>query len=171
MHIIKLLACVAFGITTVRGDGAAITNAISSIQNATIDLADTVDKWPGDLLGSLPISGKSISLLVTINKATVVAHQSANLSDIEAFTVGLATITLASKVNTTLNTIIAAKPKFDRLLILDPITLFSLWAEKVASADFSNAVIEKLPDNLKTLGGQLASQIDASFTQAIDVYK
>lgn len=150
-------------------DGAAIASAISAIQNATIALNDTVAAWEGGILGALPIIAESTSLLSTINKGAATAKQSANLSDIEAFTVGVDTITLVNDVNSSLTTIIAAKPRFDRTL-LSGIVLLNLEQEKSASADFSNAIVSKLPVTFVSTGEILAGQIAAAFAEAIDVY-
>lgn len=169
MLIINSFIALLVGVSTVLADGAAIEGAISAIQNATSALSDTVGSWDGGLLGSLPIIVDSTSLLNTINKGTATAKQSANLSDVEGFTVGVDTIQLVTDVNSSLTTIIAAKSKFDKIL-LTPVVLLNLELEKSASADFSDAVISKLPATLVSAGETLSEEIAASFDQAIGVY-
>lgn len=155
--------------STVHADGAAIATAISAIQNATLDLGSTVASWNGNLLGAIPIVADSTALLGTIYKGTKTAQASANLTDLEAITVGLAVIQLVTDVNTTLTTLIAAKPSFDRNL-LSAVVLLNLEQEKSASEGFSDALLEKLPSTFTSTGETLADEISASFDEAIDVF-
>lgn len=164
-----ILAALAGGVGTVLADGAAIVDAISAIQNATLDLSSTVGSWDGGILGALPIIGDSTSLLATIKQGAATAEQSANLTDLEGISVGLGTIALVTDVNTTLTTLLAAKPKFDKAL-LSPVVLLNLELEKSASADFSDAVLSKLPASLVSTGQTLADEITASFDEAISVF-
>ncbi|KAF3769722.1 hypothetical protein M406DRAFT_19871, partial [Cryphonectria parasitica EP155] len=150
-------------------DGAAIVDAISAIQNATLALASTVGDWDGNILSSIPIVLDSTTLLNTINQGTATAQASANLTDLEAFTVGVDTLDLVTDVNTTLTTLIAAKPDFDRDL-LTAVVLLNLEQEKSASASFSDAIISKLPSTIVSTGQTLAAEITASFDQAIDIF-
>lgn len=165
----KILPSLLFGATTVLADGQAIVNAIAAVSNATLSLQSTVGNWNGDLLGAIPIIAKSTSLLTAIKQGTSTAEDSAALSDLEAISVGVSTLNLVTTVNSTLDTIVGAKPQFDRLL-LSPVTLLNLELEKSASADFSGAIVGKLPATFTTTGQQLAAQIDAAFEEAIDVY-
>ncbi|KAJ4423914.1 hypothetical protein N0V82_001342 [Gnomoniopsis sp. IMI 355080] len=167
--MIKILLASFLGVSNVLADGAAIVDAISGIQNATAELSATVASWNGGILGALPIVSESTSLLTAINDATDTAKQSANLSDIEAVTVGLTILSLVTDVNTSLTTIIDAKPKFDQVL-LSGVVLLNLELEKGASTQFSDAVIEKLPATFVSTGETLSGEITDSFDQAIDVY-
>ena len=169
MHAIRLLPAFLFGVDSVLADGTTITNAITAIQNATNELATTVGNWDGDILGSLPIIAQSTSLLATINQGTETAKQSATLSDIEALTVGLATITLVDDVQTSLDVIVDAKSKFDSDL-LTAVVLLNLEEEKSASLAFSNAVVNTLPESFVETGEQLAEEISTAFDDAISVY-
>lgn len=166
----KLLFASFLGASSVLADGAAIVAAITAIQNSTLDLDTAVAEWDGGILGALPIVADSAALLSTINDATDTAKDSAVLSDLEAISVGLEIISLVTDVNTTLTTIIAAKPKFDGAL-LSGVVLLNLGLEKSASSDFSDAVIDKLPATFVSTGQTLSSEILASFDQAIDVYE
>lgn len=165
----RFLPALILGAGCVLADGTAITNAITAIQNATNELSITVGNWDGDILGSLPIITQSTSLLVTINKGTKTAKESDTLSDIEALTVGLATITLVDDVQASLNAIVDAKPKFDNDL-LTAVVLLNLEEEKSASSEFSSAVVSTLPDTFVETGEQLADQIAAAFDDAISTY-
>jgi hypothetical protein len=169
MLISRAVPALVFCVGSVLADGAAIANAISAIQNATNELTTTVSNYNGNLLGSLPIIIQSTSLLKTIKKGTETAEESAPLADLEALTVGLATITLVGNVNASLDAIVAAKPKFDRNL-LTPVVLLNLEQQRSASSDFSDAVVGKLPENFVSTGQQLAAQISEAFSEAISVY-
>lgn len=169
MLTIKSLFALLAGVSFVLADEASIAAAISAIQNATLELSNTVGSWDGGLLSSIPIIVESTSLLTIINEGTATAKQSANLTELEGFTIGLDTIQLVDDVNSTLTTIIAAKPKFADIL-LAPVVLLNLELEKSASADFSDAVISKLPAVLAPVGEELSDEIAASFDLAISAY-
>ncbi len=79
------------------------------------------------------------------------------------------TITLASSVNSTITAIVAAKSKFDKLL-LSPVILLNLELEKSATDDLSAAIIEKVPTELQAIAQTLVDGIDASFDQSIAAY-
>ncbi|KAI7780498.1 hypothetical protein LA080_016012 [Diaporthe eres] len=169
MLIARVLPTLVLGVGSVLADGTSIVNAIAAIQNATNELTTTVSNWNGNILGALPIIVQSTELLNTIKKGTQTAEESAALADLEAVTVGLATITLVGNVNASLDTIVDAKPKFDRDL-LTPVVLLNLEQERSASADFSDAVVSKLPATFASTGQQLAAQISEAFSEAISVY-
>lgn len=169
MTIMKFLLASFLGVSSVVADGAAIVDAITGIQNATAELTSTVASWDGGILGAIPIVTESTSLLTAINDATDTAKASANLTDLEAVSVGLQILTLVTNVNTSLTTIIDAKPKFDKDL-LSGVVLLNLELEKSASGDFSDAVIEKLPEAFVSTGETLSAEITASFDVAIDAY-
>lgn len=155
--------------SSVLADGAAIAAAITTIQDATVQLGTTVATWDGGILSAIPITVDSATLLEDINTATRTARASAALSDVEAVTVGLGIISLVTNVNSTLTTLIAAKPKFDQTL-LTGVVLLNLELEKAASGRFSDAVIAKLPATFVSTGQTLAAEITASFNVAIDAY-
>ncbi|KAK3935575.1 hydrophobic surface binding protein A-domain-containing protein [Diplogelasinospora grovesii] len=167
--ILPLLLATA--VTTVLADGASIFNALQTIQNATLKLQSSVGSWDGGLLGTLPIVAESAQLLADIKKGQKVAEQSAPLSVLEAITVAQETMALATGVNQTLTTIISAKPKFDRLLLVSPVILLNLEMEKSATDDMSAAIIDKVPADLQVTAKQLVAPIDDSFNEAIAVYQ
>ncbi|KAI9158079.1 Cell wall mannoprotein 1 [Paramyrothecium foliicola] len=153
----------------VISDGASIIASIDTISTDTLALNETVSSWNGGLLGTLPIIIKSTSLLENIKKGTEVASASANLTLIEAIQVAQATRALAADVNSTLETIIAAEGKFDRLL-LGPVILLNLKLEKDATEDFSGAVTQKVPESLRGVAELVVRGILQGFDKAIDVY-
>ncbi|KYG47167.1 hypothetical protein M433DRAFT_63717 [Acidomyces richmondensis BFW] len=166
ISVLVAIGCLA---SNVIADGASIVAALDKISDATAQLNNSVISWDGSLLGTLPIIADSTALLADINSATKTAEQSANLTDLEALGVGLATLSLASDVNTTLATIEAAKPKFQRLL-LAPLILLNLELEKGATDQFSAAVLQKVPAALQSTAEGITSGIDDAFDQAINDY-
>lgn len=126
-------------IGTCFADGASISAALGVISADTTTLNKTVASWPGDLLGALPITIQSTTVLTDINKATSIAQDSAALNDTETLAIAVTTADLITDTNSTLTEIIAAKPKFDKLL-LGPIIYLTLASEKDASGKLSAAI-------------------------------
>lgn len=166
LSLIAIVACISAALA----DGAAVVVALDTIAAKTDTLNETVASWDGHLLGTLPIVIKSTDLLDAINDATEAAEQSAPLNNIEAVTVALATNNLVSDTNSTLTTIITARPKFDHLL-LRPVILLNLKQQKEASSRFSAAVIEKVPEALQDAAKAIVAKLDASLEAALEVYQ
>ncbi|KAK1964451.1 hypothetical protein LZ32DRAFT_541286 [Colletotrichum eremochloae] len=133
------------------------------------ELGDTVASWDGGLFGTLPIIVHSTKLLIKTNEAATIAQDSAPLNAIEAITVAQSTQKLAGGVETTLGNVVAAKPKFDKLL-LSPIILLNLRQEKSATDKFSAAVVEKVPESLRGAAETLVGRIETAFHDAIATY-
>lgn len=155
---------------TVLADGQAIVDSIGVISSITGELNSAVSSWKGDLLGALPIVGKSTELLKDINNGTKIAKASQPLSALEAITIAGAIQNLQKNVNTTLTTIIRSKQKFDKLL-LSPIILLNLDLEKDGSDRLGAAIKAKVPENLQAIAQGLQDTLDAYFDTAIDAYK
>ena len=149
--------------------GDSIEAAINTIDESTLGLNEHVANWDGKLFGTLPVIKDSAELLSDINKGKKVASESEALDFGETIQVAGATMKLATDVNTTLETVIQAKPKFDKLL-LSPIILANLKLEQHATDKFSAAVVEKVPQELQETAKQLVAGIAESFDKAIDVY-
>ena len=160
------LAALAIGILA---SGEDIVAAITTIDESTVSLGDVVASWPGNLLGALPIVKASTSLLFDIKEGTKTAEDALPLDEAGTFAVAQATLALASNVNTTLETVIGAKPKFTKLL-LSPIILANLKIEQHATDSFSEAVIEKVPEEFKEVAETLVEGIQQSFDKAIEAY-
>ncbi|CAG9986804.1 unnamed protein product [Clonostachys byssicola] len=163
-------AIVAAGLfVTALADGPAIVSALEKITGDTKSLNDDVSSWNGGLLGTIPIVAGSTTLLASIHEGQKTAEASEPLTLLDAIGVAVATQALAKEVNTTISTIVGAKPKFDHLL-LGPVILINLELEKKATVGFSDAIIEKLPVEQQPLGAELVKPILDSFDLAIDVY-
>lgn len=149
--------------------GDTIEAAIHTIDESTLALNEDVAQWNGKLLGVLPIVKDSTSLLTDINDGKKAATDSEPLDFGETIQVAGATIQLATDVNTTLEAVIQAKPKFDKLH-LSPIILVNLKLQQHSTDKFSNAVVEKVPQELQETAKQLVAGIADSFDKAIDAY-
>ncbi|KAI0126236.1 putative antigenic cell wall galactomannoprotein [Xylariales sp. AK1849] len=169
MKLSLALTTLATLVGTALADGAAIVSALEQISSDTTALNDTVNSWSGDLLGALPITAQSTTLLTDINKATSTAKSSDNLTTIETYNVAITTLALVSDTNSTLDSIIAAKPKFDKLL-LSPIILLTLQSEKDASDKLTSAVAEKVPTAFVSAAEAFAAQLDEKFGDALNAY-
>ncbi|KAK0721654.1 hydrophobic surface binding protein A-domain-containing protein, partial [Lasiosphaeria miniovina] len=140
-----------------------------TVDNSTLNLQSNIAGWKGDLLGTLPIISESTALLASINKGTKLAKASTAVDFLGAIGVALATVSLATSVNTSLTAVIAAKHKFDKLK-LSPVILVDLDLQKKATTDMSNASAAQVPADLKDLAATLVEPIFAAFDKAIDVF-
>ncbi|CAK7204115.1 hypothetical protein SEUCBS139899_006869 [Sporothrix eucalyptigena] len=171
MYVSSLIraAAVAALATTAAADGAAIVDALNNVDSETQQLEQTVQGWNGGYLGSIPIVTQSLHVLYAINDGTDTANDSDELTTDEALSIATAVSTLATTVNGTMSAIIDAHDEFEHLL-LAPIVLLDLKKQKSASDEMSAAIIAKVPTALQAIAQNLVAPIDASFTQAIEVY-
>lgn len=150
-------------------DAKAIVDALATIDATTVKLGAAVNKWNGDLFGSLPIVSESTTLLVQTKKGTKAAEGSEALDFYGTLDVAKATNNLVKSVNATMTALIGAKPKFDKLK-MSPIIFLTLEIQQGATTDMSNAIIAKVPVQLQDLAKDIVKPIDESFKKAIDVY-
>jgi hypothetical protein len=173
MQLTAVLAPLAFlGLVTAQGGNittTAIVSALATVNNSTVNLGDAVTKWDGELLGTLPILAASTALLIDVRKGTMMAEGCDDLDTAAALDVAGQTNTLVASVNTTMTALVDSKPKFDRLL-LTPLIYGNLQLQQKATSKMSDAIIDKVPDELQDLAKNLVAPIDASFEMAIDVY-
>ncbi|RDL31831.1 Uncharacterized protein BP5553_09233 [Venustampulla echinocandica] len=160
--------------TTVLADGASILAAMSKISSSTAKLNNTVTDFSAGLLGLadvVPLLIDSTNLLHDINSGTKVASSSANLTVPETIQVASATSSLVADVQTVLTSIVNAKPKFDKLVLVSPVVLVNLKEQKRATDKFSAAVVSKLPAAFVEVAKGLVAPIDTAFDAAIAEYK
>jgi hypothetical protein len=146
-----------------------IEQSLTTVNKQTLELQQAVESWKGNFLGTLPIIKESTDILDSISKGTKAAKDSQPLDVLGAIGVAVATQTLAQSVNTSLTTLIAAKPKFDKLL-LSPAILINLGLQKAATTKMSEAIIEKVPIELQPTAQELIKPIDAAFELAIQKF-
>lgn len=148
-----------------------ILTALGTITSDTTSLNTTVANFDGDPLKLIKITIQSAQLLIAINKGTDTANKAANLTFDQTLAIATATLALATDVNQTITTIINTKPKFDKLLIVDPVILLNLKLEQDATRKFSAAVVAKVPTALQSVAQGLTQGIDDSFSEGIAVYE
>ncbi|KAH7327114.1 antigenic cell wall galactomannoprotein-like protein [Rhexocercosporidium sp. MPI-PUGE-AT-0058] len=175
MRLAQILLPVTFLVTHVLADGASISAAIDKISAATVQLNGTVAEFPDNPIYGLTDIGDllvdSTAVLKGIKQGTKVAKASGNLTILEAIGLAGKITSLSSTVQSTLDTTVAAKSKFDKLLIVSPIVLLNLKQQKSATVDFGNAVTEKIPVELQPIAQSLQAPILAAFDKAIAAYK
>nr|POE56493.1 cell wall mannoprotein 1 [Quercus suber] len=167
--LFKAVAALGFLAATVAADGAAIVSALHTIQSANAALNTSIATWKGDLIGALPILINSNTLINDINNGTAVANASAPLDTNESINVYTAVTSLSNDVNRTLTSIIAAKPKFDKLFI-SGITKTELQNSKTATDKFGAAVVAKVPAYLQSTAQGVVTGLDDMFNRALAVY-
>ncbi|KAK4145960.1 hydrophobic surface binding protein A-domain-containing protein [Dichotomopilus funicola] len=151
-------------------DSPTIVDALTSVNQTTVKFGNVIVNWNGGLLGTVPVLAESTALLVTVKKGTSIAEHSEPLDNDGALAVAGTTQSLVASVNTTLTTLIEARPKFDKLL-LTPIIVLNLKIQRDATADLSEAIIAKVPEALQAIAKNLVAPIDQSFATAIDAYE
>ncbi|KAH0491114.1 hypothetical protein TgHK011_002557 [Trichoderma gracile] len=148
-----------------------ILDAITSIITHTTTLNTTISTWTSSPLTLLTITAQSGTLLTSIYAGTHAASRAANLTLDQTLAVASATITLAADVNQTITSIIAAKGKFDELIVADPVVLLNLKLERDAAREFGEKVVEKVPGDLQGVAEGLVKEIDDSFAEGLAAYE
>lgn len=173
MQFKKLLTIFSFAATALAG-AAEIQNSLETIDAQTIKLNETVAAYPSGIIGGLvkliPITSQSSKLLSDIKAGTKVAKASQPLTFDEALGIASYVGMLANDVDATLKTLVAAKPKFDKYLIVSPILKGVLKSQRSATKDFSDAVNAKVPTELQSVAEALEKEIDDKFAAAIAAY-
>ncbi|KAL2060661.1 hypothetical protein VTL71DRAFT_9302 [Oculimacula yallundae] len=171
----QLLLPVTLLITQVLADGASISAAIDKISAAAIQLNETVAEFPDNPIYGLTDIGDllidSTAVLKSIKQATKVAEASGELTLLEAIGLAGKITSLASGVQSTLDSTVAAKPKFDKLLVVSPVVLINLKLQKSATEEFGSKVVEKVPVDLRPIAENLQKPILEAFDKAIASYK
>ncbi len=169
MLFTNLIAPIAFA-ATVLADGAAINAALKAVDKDILTLTATLNGFSGDLFAAIPVLGASLGLKAEIEKATKVANSSQALTSDDA--VGLADTvgTIITDATASIDAFIAAKPKFDKLLIVTPIAGGQVKDLKTATAALGVAIIAKVPADFKDVATQLVGQINAQFERGIAAY-
>ncbi|KAK3192309.1 hypothetical protein K4F52_001522 [Lecanicillium sp. MT-2017a] len=170
----KLFTLITFAASALAG-AAEIQASLETIAEQTVKLNETVAAYPDGVIGGLinlvPITTQSFKLQKEIEKGTEVAKASEPLTFDEALNIAGYTGQLANDVDSTLKTLIAAKPKFDKFLIVSPILRGVLKKQRSATKEFSEAVVEKIPEELASIAELLIKQIDDNFAAAIAAYE
>ncbi|PVH73666.1 hypothetical protein DL98DRAFT_606930 [Cadophora sp. DSE1049] len=156
--------------TSVAASGATIAAALQDVTAKAVKLNTTVASWKGDAFGLIPILSASTDLTDSLKKGASVAKASEPLSQEEAFTIVEPAQTLVEDTKSVLNTIVAAKPKFDKLFIASPLVLQILKDDRAAAKNLTQAVTEKVPAELQEVATSITAPIDPAFAAAIKKY-
>ncbi|RFU76605.1 antigenic cell wall galactomanno [Trichoderma arundinaceum] len=169
-HILPLFTLLT-SVLAADADPNPILTALNTITTDTVNLNNTVASFNGNPLTLLQITVQSAKLLADINSGTKAANAAANLTFDQTLAVASATLNLATDVNQTITSIIDAKPKFDKLIVVDPVILLNLKLERDATKEFSAAVIAKVPEALQSVAQTLTQGIDDSFAEGLAAYE
>ncbi|KXJ88111.1 hydrophobic surface binding protein A-domain-containing protein [Microdochium bolleyi] len=165
----SLFAVAALASTAVA-DLASIQASLNEVSKRVTGVKTKLDAWKGDLLGTIPIVAASADLVVTLQINTLKIKQSGNLTDDEAIEVSGTTAELITNTIPVLDALVAARPKFDKLL-LRPIIYLSLLTQKDSTLDLSRAVVSKLPPVYAEIGEALIQELIGLFDNVLTVYK
>lgn len=166
---VSLLALIALA-SPVFGDAASISAAFQDIADVALSIKTTVEEWNGGLLGTFPIITGATNLVTTIQKSTDTVEASEVLSEDEALEIAGSTADLITTTLPTLDTVVAAKPKFDKLL-LGPVIYLSLTVQKSEITKLGEAVTSKLPEIFVPIAEDLLNELFAKYYEAIAVFK
>ncbi|EAQ87682.1 hypothetical protein CHGG_04301 [Chaetomium globosum CBS 148.51] len=167
LPVLPLLLSPTLATTT---DQPTIVSALTTVNETTTKLGTSVLTWHGGILGTVPILAESTALLIQVKQGTDAASASDPLDVPGTLAVATATGALVKSVNATLGAIVDAKGKFDRLL-LSPLIAVNLGLQRRATAEMSEAVIGKVPEQLRELARGLVAPIDQSFGVAVEAYR
>jgi hypothetical protein len=170
MHCFNVFFALAALLALTLADGAAIITAMQKIQTDTIALKSTIASYTGNPLTSVKILVQSIKLLKTIEDGTETAQASAELTVNEALTLAVETTKLGTVVQSSLDTISRKKKTFQKNL-LQPVVLITLKQQQEATENFSTAVVEKVPEALRSIAEMLIAPVKTKFEEVIAEYK
>ncbi|KAH6723784.1 hydrophobic surface binding protein A-domain-containing protein [Leptodontidium sp. MPI-SDFR-AT-0119] len=156
--------------STVAASGASISASLGRITSKALALNHIVASWKGDIFGVIPILTASSALTDAIENGTAVAKASKPLSQDEAFGIVGPASTLVDDTTSVLKTLVAAKPKFDALLIGSPLVLQILKTDRKDAKDLTTAVTAKVPAELQSVAQSITAPIDTAFANAIKKY-
>ncbi|KAM3536119.1 hypothetical protein MY4038_000585 [Beauveria bassiana] len=169
MLLSKLVAPVALA-ATVLADGAAVNTALKTVDKSINALTATLTGFSGNIFGSLPVLGASLKLKSDIQKATKAASSSQDLTSDETLSLAETVGTIITDATKSIDAFIAVKPKFDKLLILTPIAAGQIKDLKTATVALGDAIVSKVPAELKDISSQLIGQINAQFDRGSAAY-
>ncbi|OAQ60336.1 hydrophobic surface binding protein A domain-containing protein [Pochonia chlamydosporia 170] len=170
MMLLKSIVPVALFAATAVADVTSINNALLTVTKDLIALNSTLANFSGDLFAAIPILGASLTLENAIKAGTKTANASQPLNFDDTLIIAQSTADLAEDATSCINTLISVKPKFDKLLVVTPITLGITKDLRKLTAAFATAIIAKVPANFQEVAKQLVQGIDDDFARGIKAY-
>ncbi|GAB0137076.1 hypothetical protein EsDP_00005359 [Epichloe bromicola] len=171
MMLLKSVVPLAVALaSTALADVKTISDSLKTITKDLVALDGTINKFDGQIFSALPIIGASSKLEGSLKSGAATANESTPLSYDDTLVIANLVGVLAGDAKKTVDDLIAQKPKFDKLFIVSPIVLSTSKKLRAATANFSEAVIGKVPPELKAVGGNLVKGIDDDFARAVKAY-
>ncbi|RCI15297.1 hypothetical protein L249_7002 [Ophiocordyceps polyrhachis-furcata BCC 54312] len=146
-----------------------ISSVLEDVSQQTEALGTAVSSWDGSFFSVFPIVGKSSGLYASLMRGSRVAKESKPLSQEETLEMASKTQELSDKVKKTIQVLVEAKPKFQKLFLRNVIRVI-LMMDKKAADDMIANIIEKIPKDLQTLATEIVKGIQADFANAIAAY-
>ncbi|KAM3510955.1 hypothetical protein MY11210_005421 [Beauveria gryllotalpidicola] len=165
----NLVAPIALA-ATVLADGAAIDTALKTVGQSINALTASLNGFSGDIFGSTPVLGASLKLKSDIEKAIEAASSSQGLTSDETLSLANTVGTIITDATTSIDAFIAVKLKFDKLFILTPIAAGQIKDLKTATVALGDAIVAKVPAELKDVASKLVGQINAQFDRGSAAY-
>ncbi|GIJ92576.1 hypothetical protein Asppvi_001854 [Aspergillus pseudoviridinutans] len=163
--------------TIVKRDAPAVVDAVNAIASQMVVLNNTVTSYAGGIQGTLTalkIEVESVKLSCDLRDAISTTQDAANFTNAESLTVAQAFISLEPQIFSTLNNIVAKKPKFDTGLLgigsLAFLVKSNLQQQKDLSAQLGDAVVAKLAPLYAQVAPVINKQIADAFDKAIAAY-
>lgn len=168
--LLKSVLPVALFAATALGDLTSINNALLTVTKDLIALNGTLTNFNGDLFAAIPILLSSSTLENAIKAGTKTANASGPISFDDTLVIADSTADLAIDATQTIDNLIRTKPKFDKLLIVSPITLGVVKGLRTATAAFATAIIAKVPQELQPVAKALVQGIDDDFARGVKAF-
>lgn len=150
-------------------DGAAILGAMKEVVAETKELEDTVASYNGRITVLFKVLSKNRHLLKILKRGVIAANQSAPLEGLDALAVAKESEVLVEAAKSSLSTIVRKKRRFKGFLRHR--TLHILKKQRAASRKFSDAIIEKVPEELREVAKLMSAPVDVAFNDAIAAYE
>lgn len=155
---------------TVLADVKTISDSLKTITKDLVALDGTITKFDGQIFSALPILGASSKLEGSLKSGASTAKDSPPLSYDDTLVIADLVGVLAGDAKKTIDDLVSQKPKFDKLFIVSPIVLSTTKKLRAATANFSEAVIDKVPQELNTVAKNLVKGIDDDFVRGVNAY-
>lgn len=169
MLLTTFLAPVAFA-ATVLADGAAINNALKTVDTDIKALTSSLKGFSGNIFATLPILGATTKLNKSIKSATGITNDSGPLTSDETLALADTTNIIITDTKASIDAVIEVKPQFDKLYIVSPITAGLMKQLKTSTGELGDAIIAKVPQDFKEVATELIGEINKQFDRGLEAY-
>lgn len=165
----RLLLALTLGVRSTYADVQSIVTAIDAIAESATILESTVLAWSGKFFDAFALDIQNHIMYKLIKNDTVTARAEDDLTYGDALAVKTSSEQMVANINSTLDTFIDYRPKFDKAMLC-PRMLMYLSQQKKAAAAFADAVVTISPGFGKVIADVLGRQVDDPYGKAVDVY-